>query len=337
MPSDRKSRRAAGFAAPLSRAVPAALVLLCGAAGGLRAQGAVDPNVAPRAATLERQGERPLATELLGRYLATAPDDGRAWLLLGRFYLTDVAQWHARGHTGDPDGSLLLDFAGTALDQAGRLAVDSAVVLRNLVEMQRDLLVLEDSGWAVVHRGHRVPDAPPLPDFVVELGTNLLGSCANGGVLLTGGDLETLAVWHASVNDGIRPDVVPLRPDLYATDARYRGRMATALHVDSALAVQQALASAARHRAVCLAPGADSAALPGAQWTALRLVRVNRPDIAPTHDVISVTALVRVARQDGSVWLPEIRAVYYQAARYNRLLCQALVPLLGDSPPDACR
>jgi hypothetical protein len=51
---------------------------------GLRAQGAIDPNVAPRAAALEREGERPMAIDLLGRYLATAPDDARAWLQLGR-------------------------------------------------------------------------------------------------------------------------------------------------------------------------------------------------------------------------------------------------------------
>ena len=50
------------------------------------AQGAIDPNVAPRAAALEREGERSMAIDLLGHYLATAPDDGRAWLQLGRLY-----------------------------------------------------------------------------------------------------------------------------------------------------------------------------------------------------------------------------------------------------------
>ena len=43
----------------------------------------MDPNVAPRAAALERSGERQMAIDLLGRYLATAPDDGRAWFQLG--------------------------------------------------------------------------------------------------------------------------------------------------------------------------------------------------------------------------------------------------------------
>ena len=46
------------------------------APAGLRAQAAIDPNVAPKAAALERSGERQMAIDLLGRYLATAPDDG---------------------------------------------------------------------------------------------------------------------------------------------------------------------------------------------------------------------------------------------------------------------
>ena len=44
--------------------------------GSLVAQAAVDPSVAPRAAAMERHGSRVEATERLGRYLATAPDDG---------------------------------------------------------------------------------------------------------------------------------------------------------------------------------------------------------------------------------------------------------------------
>ena len=66
----------------LRRVVAAALLALVPT--GAAAQGAIDPNVAPRAAALEREGERHMAIDLLGRYLATAPDDGRAWLQLGR-------------------------------------------------------------------------------------------------------------------------------------------------------------------------------------------------------------------------------------------------------------
>ena len=74
--------------------------------GAVHAQAAIDPNVAPRAAALERSGERQMAIDLLGRYLDTAPDDGRAWFQLGRFYLLDARDWHLQGHRGDPDGLL---------------------------------------------------------------------------------------------------------------------------------------------------------------------------------------------------------------------------------------
>lgn len=319
------------------RRVGVAVGLAMATGVALHAQAAVDPNVAPRAAALERQGERPLATEMLGRYLATAPDDGRAWLLLGRFYLLDARAWHDRGHTGQPDGALYLDFAGTAFDQAIRLTVDSALVLRNQVAMQRDMLVVEDSGWTAYHAEPRHPDAPPLPDFIVELGRNLLGSCAERGVLLTGDDLESLAVWYAGSVRGDRPDILPIRPQLYATDSLYRRQMAAALKVDSAWAIQRALAKVAADRPVCLTPAADSAALPGVQWTPLRLVRISRPNAAPTGDVISVTSFVQVDHQGGSVWLPLVRTVYVTAARYNPLLCQRLIPLVTDVAPAACR
>src|SRR3954453_17185819 len=107
------------------RAPPVALILfLIGtlAPGGLRAQAAIDPNVAPRAAALEREGERQAAIDLLGRYLATAPDDGRAWLQLGRFYLFDARDCHLHGHRGDRGSTLYDSFAATALDHSRRLS-----------------------------------------------------------------------------------------------------------------------------------------------------------------------------------------------------------------------
>jgi len=54
------------------------LLLALAASSGASAQGAIDPSVAPRAAALERAGDRRTAINLLGRYLATAPDDGQA-------------------------------------------------------------------------------------------------------------------------------------------------------------------------------------------------------------------------------------------------------------------
>src|ERR671938_1609524 len=146
-------------------AIAAAAVTLAGQA---RAQAAIDPNVAPRAAALEREGERRMAIDLLGRYLATAPDDGRAWFQLGRFYLLDARDWHLQGHRGDPDGLLYLDFAATAFDQAIRLAVDSGIVFRGLAELERSVISVEDSGWSVAG-SHTAPNTPEMPAFILEL------------------------------------------------------------------------------------------------------------------------------------------------------------------------
>lgn len=331
---------AARFPAPRRRSTAAAkrllgaLGLAVAVAAEGRAQAAIDPNVAPRAAALERQGERKVATEMLGRYLAVAVDDGRAWFQLGRFYRLDAADWHARGHRGDPDAVLYLDFAATALDQASRLRVDSGTVYRAYVEVDRAVVFLEDSGWTATRERFTWTATPPLPPLLVELGQNLVRSCPAGGILLTGDDLETAVVWHALVALRERPDLLPLRPGLYATDARYRSRMAAALDVDSALPVQSALARAARDRPVCLTPRADAAAVPSAEWRPLRLVRVDREAAAPAEP-LSLTFYVRAIGGGPGDWRRAAREVYGDAARWNTLLCSGLLRDL-EVPPPAC-
>jgi hypothetical protein len=312
-------------------------VLLVGTGTPLRlpAQGAIDPNIPPRAAALEREGERQAAIDLLGRYLATAPDDGRAWLQLGRFYLYDAREWHLHGHRGDPDGTLYLDFAATALDQSRRLSVDSGVVFRGVAEVERGLILVEDSGWSAPRYSHVQPGLPSMPGFIVELGSNLLTSCPAGGVLLTGSELEALSVWSGSL-DRASLDILPLRPDLYATDSLYRSRMAAAMGVDPTLPVQRALAAVAPRRTLCLSPGTDSAAVPALPWVPFRLVRVSRP--APVDaGALSTTELLKAMLQDDSPWVDDVRGVYDNAARYNTLLCTSLLTLFGDTPPLACR
>ena len=314
-------------------ALPVLLGLL--GASGLAAQGAIDPNVAPRAAALEREGERQMAIDLLGHYLATAPDDGRAWLQLGRFYLFDSRDWHLHGHRGDPDGLLYLDFAATAFDQAVRLSVDSGQVFRAVTEVDRALVSIEASGWDPARYTRMRPDAPPLPAYVIELGANLITSCPSGGVLLTGSDLESISVWYGSQQ---RPslDILPIRPALYATDSVYRGRMAAAMGVDPALPVQGALAAASASRTLCLSPSTDLAAAPALAWVPFRLVRLSRPaSLGP--DALSVVELLKASRQDRSPWVQDVRGVYEAAARHNVLLCGSLLLFLGDSPPPACR
>ncbi len=323
--------------APGSRAwagVVAALLLLA-IAPPLHAQAAIDPNVAPRASALEREGERQMAIDLLGHYLATAPDDGRAWLQLGRFYLYDARDWHLHGHRGDPDGLLYLDFAATALDQSLRLTVDSGLVFRGVAEVERTLIFIEDSGWSAERYTRARSDTPAMPTYLVELGVNLLASCPAGGVLVTGGELEALSVWYGSLQASLS-GIIPLRPALYATDSLYRQRMAAALGVDPGLPVQRALANVAAHRVLCLSPSTDSAAAPPLAWVPFRLVRVSRP--APvTGDALEITELLKAARTDGSPWVDEVRGVYDAAARYNVLLCSSLLMLYGDAPPPACR
>ncbi len=301
----------------------------------LQAQGAIDPNVAPRAAALEREGERHMAIDLLGRYLATAPDDGRAWLQLGRFYLYDARDWHLHGHRGEPDGLLYLDFAATALEQSIRLSVDSGVIFRGIAEVERALVVVEEIGWAAARTTVVRERAPRMPPFVLELGENLLASCPAGGVLLTGNDLEALSVWYGSME---RPslDVLPIRPDLYATDSLYRLRMARAMGVDPGLPVQRALGAVAPRRPLCLSPGTDSAAVPALAWLPYRLVRVSRP-AAPGPEAMSVNELLKAVRQNPSPWVVDVRGVYDRATTHNLLLCTSLLLLFGDTPPPACQ
>jgi tetratricopeptide (TPR) repeat protein len=298
-------------------------------------QAAIDPNVAPRAAALERSGERQMAIDMLGRYLATAPDDGRAWFQLGRFYLLDARDWHMQGHRGDPDGLLYLDFAATAFDQAIRLAVDSGVVFRGLAEVERSMVLVEDSGWSIGGPGHSRPTTPVMPAFILELGANLLSSCPVGGVLLVGSDLEALSVWYD--NSDLRSrEVIPINPARYATDSVYRGRMAETMGISPKLPIRNALEDVAVRRALCLTPTADSAAAPRLSWIPFRLNRVSRS--APQGDgVLSVTELLEATRQGSSIWVHDVRGIYDRAARYNSLLCASLLPAFGDSPPVACR
>jgi tetratricopeptide repeat protein len=303
--------------------------------GGVHAQAAIDPNVAPRAAALERRGERRMAIDLLGRYLATAPDDGRAWLQLGRFYLFDARDWHLQGHRGDPDGLLYLDFAVTAFDQAARLAVDSGVIYRGLAEVERSIVLVEDSGWNIGGASRPPANAPEMPGFILELGANLLSSCPSSGVLLVGSDLEALSVWYDNRDLRTR-EIVPIRLDRYATDPDYRRRMAEAMGIDPGLPVRAALAAVAARRPLCLTPTADSAAAPPFSWKPFRLTRVSRVlDSSP--DALSLTELLEATREGGSAWLPDVRGIYDSAARYNALLCSSLLPVFGDTPPPACR
>ncbi|MBW8771714.1 MAG: hypothetical protein JF590_00235 [Gemmatimonadetes bacterium] len=319
----------------LGLAALASGLLALGPAAPLAAQGAINPVVAPHAADLARAGEREAAKTYLGEYLARSTDDPKAWLQLGKLYLTDAKEWHLRGHAGDPEASLLLDFAATSLDQTIRLQEDSGAVLRGYVQAGRDLLLIEEEGWEGA-RLRRERGTVALPPSLVELGLNLVSSCPSGGVILTGDPLEALSVWFATFELGRRPDLLTIQPSLYATDARYRAQMARSLGVDSSVAVQRALALVAARRPVCLTPLGDAAAMPDGPRTAVRLVLVTG-QAAPSADMhLSFSELIAAERIGRSVWVPEILHIYQVASQTNPLLCQSLFAQLGDRPVGAC-
>lgn len=302
-------------------------------AGPLAGQGAIDPNVAPAAAALERGGDWIGATEMLGRYLATAPGDGRAWFQFGRMYLLAARDWHSTGHTGTPDGATYLDLAALAFDNAINLQIDSGRVYRGAVEMERDIIRLERHGWgAMSNVAGRGPTT--VPGFVVELGANLVSSCPGSSVIVPGSQLESLAAWLASVELGIRPDVFPLLPDRFQADSLYRQRMASQLRlVDTPDAHAGSSAAAAGHT-LCLTPFADTVVV-GVQWSVTRLALVSGPAPVTTNDALTITQLQR-SRNRPNGWTEAVTSVYLRAASRNVRLCGGLLSYLDDPAVAAC-
>jgi len=302
----------------------------------LGAQAALDPTVAPRAAAMVRAGARGEATEFLGDYLATAPDDGAAWLQLGWVYLLDARDWHQAGHVGEPPAALLLDFAATAFDQSLRLPTDSSHLLRALVDFDRAEGVLEDEGWAALRVvSTQAPEEAP-PAYVEEIGRNLVNSCPLGGVLVVGSDLEAVGVWSVLGPSGARPDLLLLLPDRYASDGLYRAAMAAALQVDSTLGPAAALAGAAQHRPVCLAPGADVSLTPPGAVRPLRLVRLSGAAGAAPSDPVSITEIANALYSRHGALAREVVGLYLMAARQNQSLCGSLLTPLGARQREVC-
>jgi hypothetical protein len=303
----------------------------------LVAQATINPTVAPRAAELARNGQRGIGTQMLSTYLAGAPDDGAAWIQLGRFYLLDIREWHLSGHPADSPGPLYVDFGAAALDQAVRLRGDSGVVLRHMLEVERALDLVEESGFDALSQWTVPNDVPPLPDFIFELGANLISSCPSDGVMATGSDLETVAIFSVVAAAGQAASIVIVVPSYYATDARYRARIATALGTDSSWSVQRALADVSQRRPVCLTPLADRTLLGLPELRPMRFVLVTGPGVTSSDRIVTVTDLVRAERQGRSPWVREVHGVYTAAASFNPRLCDGPLALLGDTQIAACR
>ena len=322
---------------PKLRSLLALTLLGSAATGSLLAQGSLNPTVAPRAAELARNGQRGIGTEMLSTYLATSPDDGSAWIQLGRFYLLDIRDWHLSGHPADSPGPLYIDFGSAALDQAVRLQGDSGVILRQMLEVERALDAVEQQGYDVLRHWTVPRDVAPLPDYISELGANLLSSCPTAGVMATGSDLETVAIFSVVAMAGQAASVVIVVPSFYATDARYRNRIALALGTDSSWSIQQTLTSVAKRRPVCLTPLADRTLLALPELRPMRFVLVSGPGTTTSDRVVTVTDLTRADRQGKSAWLREVHAVYAAAAGFNPRLCDGPLALLGDTQIAACR
>src|SRR2546426_7230297 len=148
--------------------------------------------------------------------------DGRAWLALGRAFLTAFEEAQAR--RARPDSSApraALDGAEQALTRAAALLGpagasaegDSARVLRVAGWSGRARLAVDGGGARAGADGW----GPPPPDLrltpvLEELGENLLRACPAGGVLVTAGDVDAPAAWDLRVVRGLRSDLglVPL-------------------------------------------------------------------------------------------------------------------------------
>jgi hypothetical protein len=310
-----------------------ALALVPVAAAG---QAGIDPTVAPRAISLDRAGRRAEATELLGRYLATAPDDAAAWLELGRIYLLDSRAWHLGGHRSDPPGSLYLDFAATALDQTQRLPSDSSHLVRAEVEMDRAIAAFEIAGPSALRERWGYAAATALPRYLLELGENLLTSCPIGGVLVTGSDLERVSTWAAGVVRNSSTNWTALDPALYAGDSIYHSRMAALLETDATLPFADMLGRVSGQRPVCLTPLADSVTVAGRPLVAVRLVRVAGDSARLLPQGLSVVELVTAHYATPNGVNREVLGVYLRAARNNELLCGSLVSQLGVRGPGVC-
>lgn len=304
------------------------LFALAALAGGVSAQVTVQAPVAGRTAVQEaealfNEGRRADAAGLLGRHLAEQQNDGRGWFFLGRIYLDNAQLWHREGHDPDEPGPLLLEFAGAAMEQAQHLLADSGSVFRVLVSVERALNRIEAYGWSAIVAGQIAADEVPLPPVLAELGRNLMVSCPANGVLVTGSLAEVAAVWGVRLTSAARTDLVLLRSDIYAADARYRGRMAAVLGADSSLTLPEALGAAARYRPICLGPALDTVAAPGVQWATSRLVLLGGVASATDTSALDIHQYEMMGLA-GSVWTAAARDVYDLAARRNRALCREL-------------
>ena len=287
-----------------------------------------------RAEALFTRGQRDSATTVLSLHVAEQPTDGRAWFLLGRIYLANAREWHRTGHAADVSGAaVFVDMAGSSFEAASELLTDSGGVYRVVVAMERATLRIEKAGWDSLATFKTPAEELPLTPVLAELGRNLVASCPRNGVLVTGTSVaELAAVWGITLQ-GERSDLVVIRPDMYQSDPKYRGRIAAALSTDSASDLSAALVGTSQSRPVCLGPTVDTSVAPGLQWNRSWLVLTTGAAIIPS----SQFSLFRFSRASlaGSVWTSAARDEYDLAARRNHAICSTLFATTYVSTPPA--
>ncbi len=298
---------------------------LAGQAAPVGASARSSASAVQRAESLLAAGLRAEAKMFLGEHLALAPTDGRAWFALGRIHLGDAQRWHRDGHPTESSGVPVVEFATSAFEQAHHLLADSASVHLVLAIVERTTLRIERLGWQAAVEQALPAEELPLPPVLAELGRNLMGSCPRGGILVTGSLVETAAVWGVRLADDERADLVLLRPDLYATDAEYRGQMASAIGADPAADLSGALFRASARRPICATPSVDSTVSATLDWHPLHLVlAAGSIATGEAPPALSVYQLARTGLA-GSVWSEAARDVYDLAARRNPKLCATLL------------
>ena len=278
--------------------------------------------------------------------LAQDSSNGRAWLALGRAYLTAFDEAQARRARSDSSAPrAALDGAEQALARAAALLGpagasaegDSARVLRVAGWSGRARLAVDGGG---VRAG---TDAwgPPPPDLrltpvLEELGENLLRACPTGGVLVTAGDVDAPAAWYLRFVRGLRPDLgfVPLAA--WRGDPVWRQRLAGEWRLGTRGAGDGWLGALAQRRPVCVSMAFERPPplRAGMQWEPRPLVWVAGPeqgDRVPSGDF--VFAALKLALDAHEAWAQAALAVYGRAARLTPTLCETLATfgVTGDT------
>ena len=329
---------------PPSRLVarPARCVVRGALAGGVLAwprRAPSIPNVAPRAAALEREGERQMAIDLLGHYLATAP--GRRPGLAAARPLLPLR----RPRLAPPRPPAAIPTASSistsppprSTRRSGcrsTRAWSSAASRRSTAR----LVAIETAGWDAARYARPRPDAPAdarrsLSSWAPTSSPRVRPAASSSPAAISKRSRSGTAAWNAP-----SLDVLPIRPDLYATDSLYRSAWPRRWAWIPRCRCSARSAAVARQPDPVPEPVDRSA--PRRRRSALGAVPAGagQPTAGAGPEALSITELLKAARQARSPWVQDVRGVYEARRRATTLLlCSSLLLFFGDTPPPACR